>query len=79
MGLDCTLGEQHQPASENLCLGQYHSTPEPATDGKTWVVGREGIHYRAFVSVPEPRGTAVGAQNKRDHVAAACSTELSTT
>ena len=32
-----------------------------------------------YVSVPEPRGTAVGAQNKRDRVVAACSTELSTT
>ncbi len=47
-------------------------------DGKTWVVGREGVHYRAFVSVPKLTGTAVGAQNKRDHVAAACSTELLT-
>ena len=31
------------------------------------------------MSVPAPRGTAVYAQNKRDHAAAACSTELSTT
>jgi hypothetical protein len=48
-------------------------------DGKIWMLGREGVHYRAFVSVPAPRGTAVGAQNKRDHFAPACSTELSTT
>ncbi len=32
-----------------------------------WVVGREGVHYQEFLSVPEP-GTAVGAQNKPSDV-----------
>ncbi len=35
---------------------------------RSWVVGQAGVHYRIFVSVPEPGaepgGTAMGAQNK---------------
>jgi len=39
---------------------------------RSWVVGQEGVHYRMYVSVPEPGaepgGTAMGAQNKPSDV-----------
>ena len=57
-------------AYKHLCMSHTLSEVDCAT---------RCVGCRELVSVPEPRGTAVGEQNKRDHVAAACSTELSTT
>ena len=57
-------------AYKHLCMSHTLSEVDCAT---------RCVGCRELVSVPEPSGTTVGAQNKRDHVAAACSTELSAT